>query len=374
MLVGPEPRASAAASPSNVTATIRRFGCALNLGGFVLGNASANIGDVATAADAMRQHGYWQMPVALASSVSHATKLAAVDVSLPAVRLPTYPSKTGNAEGWGSEALKWLGELSWATTNSSNKMAMVVALDACEGSDSLVRFGAYSSMIFGAQMLWWEGMDRCARIGSGRFELVASINRHIAQWAEPLFLKPVRFRIAEAWSTSTVAIPTLPTVIGKPPNAQPAHITAGKPGATPSSLIQTMDDDLLVLHLVNISTVQDGLGPPPGFRTPNEQRHFLLVLSTSLSAKDGGAPIRQLNLTLRHDIRSVRPIEPDALQGFADVPNPPNQLGTDAHYYPPNFKGTAGCQLRWLGPRAPLQLPGALRVQPAHHLLISEVF
>ena len=125
---------------------------------------------------------------------------------------------------------------------------------------------------------------------------------------------------------------------------------------------------------MNVTNVQDGLGPPPGFRTPNEQRHFLLVLSTALSAKDGGAPIRQLNLTLRHDIRSVRPIEPDALQGFADVPNPPNQLGTDAHYYPPNFKGTAGCQLRWLGPRAPLQLPGALRLQPARHLLISEVF
>lgn len=34
-------------------------------------------------------------------------------------------------------------------------------------------------------------------------ELVASINRRIAQWAEPLFLKPVRFKISEAWSTAT---------------------------------------------------------------------------------------------------------------------------------------------------------------------------
>jgi hypothetical protein len=26
----------------------------------------------------------------------------------------------------------------------------------------------------------------------------------------------------------------------------------------------------------------DGLGPPPGFKLPNEQRHFLMVLSTAL--------------------------------------------------------------------------------------------
>ena len=33
-----------------------------------------------------------------------------------------------------------------------------------------------------------------------------------------------------------------------------------------------MDDDLLVVHLTNISNVVDGLGPPPGFKLPNEQR------------------------------------------------------------------------------------------------------
>ena len=51
-------------------------------------------------------------------------------------------------------------------------------------------------------------------------------------------------------------------------------------------------------------------------------------------------------------------MEPDAFQGFADVPGSRDQQGTDAHYFPPNFKGIEGCALRWLGPRAPLRLPG----------------
>jgi hypothetical protein len=111
-----------------------------------------------------------------------------------------------------------------------------------------------------------------------------------------------------------------------------------------------MDDDLLVIHLTNISNVMDGLGPPPGFKLPNEQRHFLLVLSTALvsrfpcvheagtkvvvdccsscivtscyglmqSDQVGGSPTRQLNITMRQDVYSVRPVEPDAFQGFAD--------------------------------------------------------
>jgi hypothetical protein len=243
-------------------------------------------------------------------------------------------------------------------------------------------------------------------------------------------------------------IPAIPSVDGKPPHTIPTKVTPIAPGATPTSLIQSMDDDLLVVHLTNISNVVDGLGPPPGFKLPNEQRRcvqmsvfapfhtkkdhfaktgsgqtywkvekrglvcrFLMVFSTDLSDEVAGAPTRQLNITLREDVFSVRPIEPDAFQGFADsalklrvhigcldehwfwndeqrskpiwalgfvrcvscffgllterwcriassVPNPQGQQGTDAHYFPPNFKGIEGCALRWLGPRAPLRLPG----------------
>ena len=195
--------AAVAAQPSNVSRVIKRFGCSPNLGGYVLGNSSAKLVDVAAAADVMRQHGYWQMPIALASSVPHATALSEVGVSLPALKLPAYfastdtapagsdideglsshrANKTARESSWGSSALTQLAAHSMATTNTpNNQMSMVVALDPCEGSDSFLRFGAYSSMIFGAQALWWEGMERCARVGTARFELVASINRRIAQ-------------------------------------------------------------------------------------------------------------------------------------------------------------------------------------------------
>ena len=125
-------------------------------------------------------------------------------------------------------------------------------------------------------------MEHCARVETARFELVASINRRIAQWAEPLFLKPVRFKVQEVWSTaSKVKIPPIPSVGDKLPH-DPVTVAPTTPGTTPMSLIQAMDDDLLVVHLTNISHVMDGLGPPPGFRLPNEQRHFLMVLSTAL--------------------------------------------------------------------------------------------
>ena len=111
----------------------------------------------------------------------------------------------------------------------------------------------------------------------------ASPLRRMLQWAEPLFLKPVRFKVQEAWSTArTVNVPSIPSVDGKVPHTTPTSIVPGLPGKTPTSLIQTMDDDLLVIHLTNISNVMDGLGPPPGFKLPNEQRHFLMVLSTAL--------------------------------------------------------------------------------------------
>ena len=39
------------------------------------------------------------------------------------------------------------------------------------------------------QALWWEGVGRCAPIGTDRFSLIAAINTRLVSWAEPLFLK-----------------------------------------------------------------------------------------------------------------------------------------------------------------------------------------
>ena len=105
-------------------------------------------------------------------------------------------------------------------------MTMAVTLDACAvESDSLVRFAAYASVVWGAQALWWEGVGRCAPVGEANFDLVASINRRVAQWAEPLFLKAkdeavyarsepgvfniVRYAVTDVWSTSSLTLPPL---------------------------------------------------------------------------------------------------------------------------------------------------------------------
>ena len=138
----------------DVKYAIRQFGCHSNMAGFVLGNTTAPINEVIDAASTMRLDGYWQMPLAIASDVPHATTLAAAGVPLPAVHLPPYPaaaSVLGSGAGadaataWGAAALTTLAALSNEThMNETNEMAMVVALNPCapRGSDSLLRFGA----------------------------------------------------------------------------------------------------------------------------------------------------------------------------------------------------------------------------------------
>ena len=163
----------------------------MHCAGFVLGNASATVSDVAAATAAMRHDGYWQMPVALAKSVPHAIVLGGVGketpflgrfnkndhftktgsgqsycrestqntgvslgVSLPAVMLPPFSPGTAGikarsaaaaAGSWGSAALTQLAAHSAATTNASNtQMAMVVALDPCEGERNPRRFSVSS--------------------------------------------------------------------------------------------------------------------------------------------------------------------------------------------------------------------------------------
>ena len=49
----------------------------------------------------------------------------------------------------------------------------------------------------------------------------------------------------------------------------------------------------------------------------------------------GGAPVRLLNISLRPDVWTTHPVEPDAFQGF-----------------------TSDCNLGWLGSFIPLRLPG----------------
>ena len=80
-------------------------------------------------------------------------------------------------------------------------------------SESMARFAAYSSVLVGgAQAIWWEGVGKCAAVGSAQFALIGSINNRIAQWADPLFLRAEGngqrpWAIEAVWTTSSLNIP-----------------------------------------------------------------------------------------------------------------------------------------------------------------------
>ena len=356
------------------------------------GNHSAgqNAG-LAEAGAAMRSVAFWELPLVLGvSSVATAAHLADDGMPLPAVAVPALGGQTARA--WARSVVAALAPLRDAEANESVAMTPVVQLDPCMGSDSLLRFSAFGAVLLGAQGLWWEGMGRCAPVGSAQFELVADINTHVSQWAEPLFMRkeevqrgpwasedadadfasaagpaatlpavppfgPTDYVIDAAWSTSSLTLPPLRGAGG-------ALVHAVAPGGSPSSVVQAMDAELIVVHFRNASAdgkngtglckssktvqgqdcitcehdrlqatfLQDAFSTlPPAVADDN----VLLVLSTELSLEAGGAPVRQLNVTLRPDVWTSHPIEPNAYQGFS----------TD-------------CNLGWLGPFVPLRLPG----------------
>lgn len=282
--------------------------------------------------------------------------------------------------------------------NTSAKMTPGVSIPLCElPSDSMIRFGAYVAPLLGAQAIWWEGVGACAPVGSPRFRLVSTINTRLATWVEPLFLRqnaPVpggnwrrrlaaaefefegepglraeppdvpgtdeadgvspedagTYRVDAIWSTAELALPALPGVNGSAVRAQ-------RPGHSPAALVQAMSSDLIVVHLRNMTAntltpwccgntakkmagdmqCRGGskAGPGPEQQCDSEHHNVLLVLSTRLSTRDGGAPTRQLNITLREDVWTTHPIEPAPFHGF-----------------------TSDCNLNWLGPAVPLRLAG----------------
>ena len=165
-----------------------------------------------------------------------------------------------------------------------------------------VGLSRYSSIILGgAQGLWWEGVGDCAPVHSAKFKLIGDINRRIASFAEPLFaryLPTQAFAVAGVWSTARFPLPQFS--IGD----AGAPITARKPGANPSDIVQAMGTDLIAVQLQNISAVKAGL-----------DSHYLLFLSADLSMKKAGAVGRLVNVTLRGDVASSGPVEPDAFQG-----------------------------------------------------------
>ena len=135
----------------------------------------------------------------------------------------------------------------------------------------------------------------------------------------------------QVWSTSSLELPPLQGVAARPP--------------TVGELVEAMDEELIVIHLVNAS------GAPPA------RTRALLVLSTALSSERGGAPVRPLALQMRSDVTSTKPIEPDFFQGWGAVPGF-NGVGEWPHGVDASFFGRAECDLSFGGAKMPLQLAG----------------
>ena len=138
----------------------------------------------------------------------------------------------------------------------------------------------------------------------------------------------MRYAVDAVWSTSSLRVPPL------------QGVSARRPGGA-GALVASMDDELLAIHLRNTSAV------------PAERSRLLLFVSTALSAARGGAPVRQLSIQMRADVKTTKPIEPDYFQGWGDLP------GRDAPPgIAPSFHGGRECFLSWWGNEMPLQLAG----------------
>jgi hypothetical protein len=321
--------------PDDATTMAEAYSCHTNMMGMVLadsGDAALLAPGAVAAAGALRHAANWMFPlVPNVASVAQAQALAAAGITpLPAVSLPSIGSSNLSAAGWGQATLNLLSDLNAATSNRSMAASMAVTLDACaHDSESINRAGAYWSAIFGAQAIWYEGVGKCAPVGSDKFKMIAQTVRRLTQWVEPLFEKgssspawrtiagqpdnvdcrhnlaacdteQLRYNVTAVFSTSSLQIPSL------------QGVSAAKPGASKSDLVQSMDEELVVIVLQNRTEVRPSSEAGVEFKHGAER--YLLVLSTELSWAKGGAPTRPVSVVMREDVTSTQPIEPDAFQ------------------------------------------------------------
>ena len=147
------------------------------------------------------------------------------------------------------------------------------------------------------------------------------------------------YAVDAVWSTSSLSLPPLQGVAATPP--------------APGELLEAMDEELVVLHLRNTSHRGRATLADPG------RAHVLLVLSTALSPTLGGAPVRQLSLRLRADVKATKPVEPDYVQGWGFLPDVSGVArGSSPKGLSPTFQGRRECFTSWWGSIMPLQLAG----------------
>lgn len=343
------PPTQAVASGNSIQQLSTAVSCATNFAGFVLTNdENASREDLEVAAAKLRSAAYWQWAISPAASVTDAVLLAHAGVPLPLLRLPAAPAVPSSADAqqvansWAQGAIDSLAQLALAANNASVPLTPAVSLEACTSSDSMRRFGAFTSLIYGGvQQFWWQGVSQCAKVGSARFESIAAINRQLMQYAGPLFSRHIymesagpqaagvktawlegrRFVVTNVWTTSSLRLPVA--------QSNGTEVAAVGPGSLPSDIIQNMSSDLIVIRLANTTAVGANLLPALG------GNGWLLLISTRISSSEGGSPPRSVQITLRSDVQSSQPLVADSFQGMP-----------------------TGCNLRLLGSTATLELAG----------------
>jgi len=272
------------------------YGCHTNLFGFALPylsgatmNCVESLTPAADKAKALKLAANWQIPVLLdVNTVECAT--AAAETGLPFVPVRTSV-KIVSAEPPATVANRIL--LLYASLRSEalrRPMTTAVALSPCDTeSDSLLRFAAYTSLVAAeSKALWWVDMERCAPIGSAKFALVGGINARVGQWGNA-------FLGADTMPSAVFSTATTVTVNN-----------SSRPGRTSGDLVQAMPDDLVVFELG---------GPPVAVPGGKKSTRLLYVVSTILSATPGGAPVRDVTLRLRSNVRGTQPIEGNCFEG-----------------------------------------------------------
>ena len=317
---------SAALSPMDVVVLNKAFRCHGRWAGLTLArlvNGSKASMDAAVAAAASLRtfaRGSWLLPLTTTTSAKAALELGqrGVPLSMPSVPSatsaafqPPFASSPSTGPPTRSSAVAWAqavvgqyepmramlaasyypvvtnqGETRW---QSDAPMPFVAAVDACASdSDSMLRWSAFAALAYGARGLYWQGAAACAPLGSPKFNLLASINKRIAQWGNtfvadqnPGIGAGGGYNVTRMWSSGF---------------ALPHAVAPGSGG--PGDLVQAADPEVLVVQL----------HPGDGRSTAIP---LVYVVDQRVDHTPGAAMPRTIRVQLREDVTGTQPLEGD---------------------------------------------------------------
>jgi len=269
-------------TPATLQEAASAHSCRTNFGGFVLGaTGGKNLTQLKANLATQKMEAYWTIPLVLDVTDAAAAKaIALAGGPLPAVGFAA-PDPSAPASVFANQVIATMASVQAVANDVDVPMTAVYMLKPCDtNSSSLLRFQAFASLALGgAQALWWEGLGACARPGSAKFDVIATTNRRLLQWA-PLFLKESAtppYAIDRIWSTAGHLV--VPSAV--------------LPGANVDDIVQHMDTDLIAISFRNVSNSVLG-----GHYGP-----LLFIIDAKLDTQ------RDVELRLRKDVALSTPLE-----------------------------------------------------------------